>query len=72
MHTSNYSYRVPTKNLSNEKIVYERENQIEAFKIKIKTLEGRSCKDEEIEQIAKSQVNEVMENYTIECLDDAD
>ena len=43
------------KNLSNEKIVYERENQIEAFKIKIKTLLGRSCKDEEIEEIAKSK-----------------
>ena len=31
-----------------------------------------TCDESDIEQIAKTQVNEVMENYTIECLDDAD
>ena len=31
-----------------------------------------TCDENDIERIAKSQVNEVMENYTIECLDDAD
>lgn len=31
-----------------------------------------TCNESDIEQIAKTQVNEVMENYTIECLDDAD
>ena len=30
------------------------------------------CNENDFEQIAYSQVNEVMENYTIECLDDAD
>tara|TARA_Y100000996_G_C22122874_1_gene478854 strand:- start:289 stop:489 length:201 start_codon:yes stop_codon:yes gene_type:complete len=29
-----------------------------------------TCNESDIEQIAKLQVNEVMENYTIECLDD--
>lgn len=31
-----------------------------------------TCDESDIEQIAKTQVNEVMENYTIECLDDVD
>ena len=31
-----------------------------------------TCDENDIERIAKSQVNEVIENYTIECLDDAD
>lgn len=31
-----------------------------------------TCNESDIEQIAKTQVNEVMENYTIECLDDVD
>ena len=31
-----------------------------------------TCDENDIERIAKSQVNEVMENYTITCLDDAD
>jgi len=31
-----------------------------------------TCNESDIEQIAKSQTNEVMENYTITCLDDAD
>jgi len=39
------------KNFSNEKIIYERENQIDAFKVKIKPILGRSFKDEEIQNI---------------------
>jgi preprotein translocase subunit SecA len=35
------------KNFSNEKTIYERENQIDAFKAKIKPIVGRSIKDEE-------------------------
>ena len=34
------------KNLSNEKVIYERENQLNAFKAKIKPILGRSFKDE--------------------------
>ena len=30
------------------------------------------CDESDVENIAKSQTNEVMENYNIECLDDAD
>ena len=43
------------QNLLDEKIIYERENQLDAFKIKIKTLLGRSFKDEEMEKIIKSK-----------------
>jgi len=35
------------KNFSNEKLAYERENQIEAFRTKIKPIMGRSFKDDE-------------------------
>lgn len=31
-----------------------------------------TCKSSDIEKIIKTQVNEVMETYTVECLDDAD
>jgi len=41
------------KNFSNEKIVYERENQIDAFKAKIKPTLGRSVKENEFSDIIK-------------------
>jgi len=41
------------KNLSNEKVIYERENQIDAFKAKIKPIFGKSIKDNEISNILK-------------------
>ena len=40
--------------------------------VKIGKMITITCNENDIEQIAKSQVNEVMENYTIECLDDVD
>tara|TARA_Y100000590_G_scaffold399243_1_gene482256 strand:- start:87 stop:2672 length:2586 start_codon:yes stop_codon:yes gene_type:complete len=40
------------KNFVNEKEIFIRENQIEAFKNKIKPLLGKSFKDEELEKIA--------------------
>ena len=40
--------------------------------VKIGKIMTITCNESDIENIAKSQVNEVMENYTIECLDDAD
>ena len=43
------------QNLLDEKIIYERENQVDALKTKIKTLLGRSFKDEEMEKIIKSK-----------------
>tara|TARA_Y100000590_G_scaffold342290_1_gene390790 strand:- start:2732 stop:5290 length:2559 start_codon:yes stop_codon:yes gene_type:complete len=49
------------KNLSNEKTIYERENQIEAFKSKVKVLVGRSFKDEEINNIIRLK-NDEFEN----------
>jgi preprotein translocase subunit SecA len=39
------------KKFSNEKIIYERENQIDAFKAKIKPIMGRAIKDEEFSNI---------------------
>ena len=39
------------KNFLNEKIIYERENQIDAFKAKIKPIMGRAIKDEEFSNI---------------------
>ncbi len=39
------------KNFSNEKIIYEREDQIVAFKAKIKPIIGRSIKEEEFSNI---------------------
>ena len=49
------------KNLSNEKIIYERENQLDTFKAKIKPILGRSFKDEEMMNIIKLK-NEEFEN----------
>jgi len=49
------------KNFSNEKEVYERENQLEAFKAKIKPVLGRSFKDEETTNILKLK-NEEFQN----------
>ena len=39
------------KNFSNEKVIYTRENQLDAFKTKIKPIMGRSFKHEEFEKI---------------------
>jgi len=36
------------KNFSNEKIIYERENKLDAFKTKIKPIIGKSFKEEEL------------------------
>ena len=44
-----------TKNLSNEKKIYIRENLPEAFKKKIRPIVGRSIKDEELTNIIKLQ-----------------
>ena len=41
------------KNFSNEKTIYERENQTDAFKAKIRPVMGRSIKDEELTNILK-------------------
>ena len=49
------------KNLSNEKIIYERENQLDAFKVKIKPILGRSFEDEEMVNIIKLK-NKEFEN----------
>jgi len=49
------------KNLSNEKIIYERENQLEAYKAKIKPILGRSFEDKEMTNIIKLK-NEEFEN----------
>jgi len=46
------------KNLSNEKVIYERENQLNAFKAKIKPILGRSFKDEELTNITKLKKEE--------------
>ena len=43
------------KNFLSEKIIYERENQIDAFKAKIRPIMGRSIKDEELTNITKSK-----------------
>jgi len=49
------------KNLSDEKEIYVRENQIEAFKKKIKPILGRSFKDEELTNIINLK-KEIFEN----------
>ena len=49
------------KNLSNEKIIYERENQLDTLKTKMKSILGRSFKDEEMDKIVKLK-NEDFEN----------
>ena len=46
------------KNLSNEKTIYTRENQIDAFKTKIKPIMGRSIKVEELDNIIKMKDDE--------------
>ena len=45
-------------NFSNEKTNYERENQIDAFKTKVKVLLGRSFKDEEITNLINLKKDE--------------
>ena len=42
-----------TKNFSDEKTIYTRENKIEAFKAKIKPIMGRTIKDKELTNIIK-------------------
>ena len=46
------------KNLSDEKVIYDRENQLNAFKLKIKPILGRSVKDEELGNIIKLKSKE--------------
>ncbi len=46
------------KNFSNEKTIYERENQLDAFKAKIRPIMGRSIKEEEITNIIKLKNDE--------------
>ena len=46
------------KNFSSEKTIYERENQLDAFRVKIKPIMGRSLKDEEFTNIIKLKNNE--------------
>jgi len=47
---------------SNEKKIYERENQIQAFKVKIKPILGRTINDEEFESILKLKNKEFDNN----------
>jgi len=49
------------KNFSNEKTIYERENKLDAFKVKIKPIVGRSIKDEEISNIVQLKNKEFEE-----------
>ena len=49
------------KNFSNEKVIYTRENQLDAFKTKIKPIMGRSFKHEELEKITNLK-NKEFEN----------
>tara|TARA_Y100000590_G_scaffold397003_1_gene478219 strand:+ start:2049 stop:4589 length:2541 start_codon:yes stop_codon:yes gene_type:complete len=55
------------KNFSEERNSYERENQLEAFKAKIKPIIGRSIKDNEFENIVKLKnkefENEIKEKF---------
>ena len=46
------------KNFSNEKKIYERENQINSFKTKIKPIMGRSISEEKITNIVELKNNE--------------
>ena len=56
------------KDFSNEKKIYERENQIDAFKTKIKPILGRSIADIELTNIIKLK-NEKFENSVKEKFD---
>ena len=49
------------KNLFDEKVIYEQENQIDAFKSKIKPILGRSFNEKELEDVLKTK-NEEFEN----------
>jgi len=49
------------KNFSTEKTIYERENQLDSFKTKIKPTMGRSIKDDEFANIIKLKNNEFEE-----------
>ena len=49
------------KNFSSEKTIYERENQIDAFKLKIRPVLGRSIAEEKFASIIKLK-NEKFEN----------
>ncbi len=53
-----------TKNFLNEKTVYERENQIEAFKAKIKPIMGKSIKDTELTKIVNLKNEEFEKTIT--------
>ncbi len=57
------------KSFSNEKIIYERENQIDAFKTKIKPIMGRSIKDAEFKNIIQLKDKE-FENRIKERFDE--
>ncbi len=46
------------ENLSNEKIIYTRENKLDSFKAKIKPVVGKSIKDEELDNIIKLENKE--------------
>ena len=46
------------KNFSNEKTIYERENQLDAFKTKIRPIMGRSFKENEFTNIIKLKNDE--------------
>jgi len=50
-----------SKDLSDEKIIYERENQLDAFKTKIRPILGRSFKDDEFLNLLKLK-KDVFEN----------
>jgi len=50
------------KSFSNEKEIYMREGQIEAFRTKIKPILGRSFKDDELTNILKLKNNKEFEN----------
>jgi len=56
------------KSFSNEKTIYERENQIDTFKAKIRPIMGRSIKEEEFINITKLK-NEKFENLIREKFD---
>ena len=55
------------ENFANEKTIYERENQIDSFKTKIKPVMGRSLKEDEIQNIVKLKnsnfKNSIKENF---------
>ena len=57
------------KNFINEKIMYERDNQIDAFKAKIRPIMGRSIKEDEFVNIIKLK-NEKFENLVKEKFDE--